>query len=186
MPEDGRPLSFAVETLSIQYEPYLALMLTQEQCDQLLAEAEHNAPSSVLSAPTITLFSGQSANIIDESQSPFVVGVHYVHGELASAAQPNIAVLSEGARIDVLPCVVEPETLDLNCRMTFSHIVKVDEVKLPGQRVTVQAPTAIQKNLSIHCQVKSGETLLVGSPKREGQKDSFFYLVKAEWMPDRN
>ncbi|MFH1265891.1 MAG: hypothetical protein ABIK89_09185, partial [Planctomycetota bacterium] len=59
---------------------------------------------NVLYAPTVTVFSGQSATINDCSQSPFVVALEGVEGENAEgehvrARQPIIRIVEEGMKM---------------------------------------------------------------------------------------
>ena len=128
-----------------------------------------------INAPKITLFSGLTANIRDETQRPFVVGVNYVKGELATAAQPEIAVLSEGVRLDVQPLVIDKNKLDLQCMLAVSFIEEVKTTKLPGQEITVQNPRASRKQISARCQLAPGQTLLLAQlPPNDDEKKTGF------------
>ncbi len=181
-------LSVSMESASFQYTPYLAMMLDKDKMTQVVNHFQSRNANAYHSAPKVTLFSGQAARVVDESRRPFVVGVEYVKGELAAATQPKIAVLPEGARIEVQPRVIDSETLDLKCRLTLSFIDGVIEARLPGQDITVQAPRATSRTVTARCRVKRGETLLIapltgwsGKDKKDG---FFYYAITTDWFPD--
>src|SRR4029079_19334847 len=144
--------------VSYEFAPYLAMIIDAEKMRRVRERFQQSNPKvNQLSAPKITLFSGLSANIRDEAQRPFVVGVDYVKGELATAAQPEIAVLSEGVRLDVKPLVIDANKLDLQCMLGVSFIEEVKTTKLPGQEITVQNPRASRKDISTRCQLAPGQ-----------------------------
>jgi hypothetical protein len=187
-PTGGERLSLSMESVSFEYAPYLAFVLDEEKMARLVDRLQSDARASLLQAPKVTLFSGQLATISDQSQRPFVVGVDYVEGAFATAAQPTIAVLAEGAQLDVLTRMIDRETIDLNCRLTLSFIDGVSEAKLPGQDVTIQTPRTTRRSISARCQVKKGETLLIaplagwrGEDKQEG---FFYYAITTNWFRD--
>jgi type II secretory pathway component GspD/PulD (secretin) len=136
----------------------------------------------------VTVFSGSTTTVRDESYRPFVVGVSYVKGELATAAQPQIATLTEGSALDVQPIVVDAGALDLRCRLAVSKVDGVSEVKLPGQDVTVQNPRLSRKTITASCRVAPGETLLIAPMIDRSEADDNsevrYYAITAEWFPD--
>ncbi|TWT30172.1 Regulatory protein BlaR1 [Posidoniimonas corsicana] len=183
-------ISLSTESVSFEYAPHLAVRLSSAATDRLMRAASTGRGDSPYSAPKVTLFNGQEAMVIDRSQTPFVVGVEYVEGEHATAAQPTIAVLPEGARVDVRPRMVDADTVDLNCRLVLTHIGRVGEAKLPGQDIVVQTPRIDRKSLSARCRLKKGQTLLLapltgfnGDAKQPSDR-SFYYAVTVDWFAD--
>lgn len=63
--------------------------------------AQQDTRSSILQAPKITIFNGQTGNIRDETERPFVTSVVPVVGDFAAAYQPVVTILSEGTSLNV-------------------------------------------------------------------------------------
>jgi beta-lactamase regulating signal transducer with metallopeptidase domain len=182
-------LSLSVESVSYEFAPYLALVIDAEKMRRITERfQQHPNPNfQQMNVPKITLFSGLTANIRDEAQRPFVVGVNYVKGQLATAAQPEIAVLSEGVRLDVRPLIIDKNKLDLQCMLAVSFIDDVKTTKLPGQEITVQNPRASRKEISTRCQLAPGQTLLLAQlpPNGDDKKVGFLcFAISASWFPD--
>jgi hypothetical protein len=93
-------LSLSAESTAWDYSPYLALIMDQRSMKRVRQRLQsvYN-----LSYPKVTVFSGSTTTVRDESQRPFVVGVSYIKGELGTVAQPKIATLAEGTTLDVRP-----------------------------------------------------------------------------------
>jgi hypothetical protein len=182
--ERSRTLSLSAESTAWDYSPYLALIMEQQSMRRV---RERLQSVYKLSYPKVTVFSGSTTTVRDESQRPFVVGVSYIRGELATAAQPQIATLTEGTALDIQPIVVDAGTLDLRCRLAVSTIDSVSNVKLPGQDVTVQNPRLARKTITASCRVAPGETLLLAPMIGRNETDESevrYYAVTAEWFPD--
>ena len=58
-------------------------------------------PVNIMQAPTVTMFNGQSANVIDGATRPFVTSVTPVVGDFAVAHQPVITILPDGTSLNV-------------------------------------------------------------------------------------
>jgi beta-lactamase regulating signal transducer with metallopeptidase domain len=180
-------LSLTSEAVSWEYTPYVALVLNQQESQHLRKRLDSVRRSSGSNTPKVTLFSGQRATVRDESQRPFVVGVHYIKGELATAAQPDIAVLAEGTTFDVVPRVIDAQALDLQCQLTLSNVDAVRLTKLPGQDVTVQSPRASRRTAAARCRLAQGETLVLAPlpATEDGQPQPVYYAVSVKWFPDK-
>jgi bla regulator protein BlaR1 len=187
---DGAPrkgMALSVESVSWDYSPFVAVALGKEKAAKVIDRSQGNRRINLLQSPKVTVFSGQQALMRVETLIPFVIGVHYVKGEFASAAQPDIAVLSEGSRLEVEPVVIDPGTLDLKCRLTASTVGSVRTIELPGKDVTVQNPSAMRHTISARCQVTPGETLFFAHLPEKGVSDQeglLCFAVSAEWFPD--
>jgi hypothetical protein len=180
-------LALSVESVSWDYSPFLAVSVGKEKAAKVIERSQGDRRYNVRQSPKVTVFSGQQASMRDETLVPFVVGVNYIKGETATAAQPNIAVLSDGSRLDVEPVVIDAETLDLKCRLTASAVGSVRNIKLPGKEVTVQSPRVMRHTISARCQVAPGETLFFAQLPENGVSDKeglLCFAVSAEWFPD--
>lgn len=180
--EESPDFSISMESISFEYAPYTAFVVDEQQMGKLVRYFQSNNRTSITNAPKVTLFSGQSALISDESLTPFVYGVESIKGEYATALQPNIAVLPEGLKLDLQALTLGDKTVDLRCRLTLSSIDGVTNARLPGEEVTVQTPKATRRTVNVRCQLKRGETLLVApvaGQRSDGQK-TYYYAISAE------
>ncbi|MCA9241403.1 MAG: hypothetical protein KDA37_14440 [Planctomycetales bacterium] len=179
--DDGE-FSLSMEAVSFEYAPYTAFVIDEERMDRLVDYFQANARTSIINAPKVTLFSGQSALISDESLSPFLYGVEAIVGEHATALQPNIAVIPEGLKVDLQALVLDDDMVDLRCRLTLSSIDGVAQATLPGAAVTVQTPRATRRTVNVQCRLRRGETLLVAplAGQRSDGKKTHYYAISAE------
>ncbi|MDC0936654.1 M56 family metallopeptidase, partial [Pirellulales bacterium] len=180
--EDCRELSLSMEVVSFEYAPYTAFIIGDDKMSKLVRYIAANEKASITNAPKVTLFSGQSALISDESLSPFVYGVERIQGEHATALQPNITVIPEGLKMDLQALALDSDTVDLRCRLTLSSIDGVAQATLPGAEVTVQTPKATRRTVKVRCQLDRGETLLVApiAGQRSDGKKTHYYAISAE------
>jgi hypothetical protein len=179
-------MSISTQSVSWEYTPFLACVIDQRQMDRILDRFQGDRRFSLSSCPKVSVYSGQRAAVCDESYRPFVVGVSYVKGELATAAQPEIAVLAEGMNVEIQPTVIGADALDLRCELTVSHIDGVSEIKLPGKDVTIQNPCASRQSISARCQITPGQTLLIApiDSKQDGEDaNAVIYAITAKWSP---
>lgn len=177
--EGGKP-AVSVETVSFEFAPFMVFSLGDKDMQKVDEFLKTRPRSSRSHAPKITLFSGQTGTIRDQSQTPFVISVDYIRGEWATAAQPNIVVINEGTRIDFSPKIYDDDHLDLRCRLTLSSIDRVREVKLPGQEVTVQVPKVTRQTVSTTSRLKRGESLLIAALG----KLTLYYVITPQWFAD--
>ncbi|TWT85738.1 Regulatory protein BlaR1 [Posidoniimonas polymericola] len=181
---------FTTKSVVVDYSPFIAATLDAAATDALIEKWQAHPRRGLYQAPKVTLFSGQQAMVRDQSQTPFVLGVDYVRGESATAAQPNIAVLSEGAEVRVLPRVIDDQTLDLNCQLLLSHIDDVGTTTLPNREVTVQSLRMSKRTLTARCRMQKGQTLLMAPlpPDDKGNEPepagAFCYAVTVDWFAD--
>ena len=90
---------------------------------------------SLVQAPKVTLFNGQSALITDAAQAPFVVGL--------KDGKPQIRVVSEGIFLQLRPLLDRQGKLKLDFSLTASKIRDVKTVTVSGtpeEGTTVQVP----------------------------------------------
>lgn len=161
----------------------------------LLQAAQGDTRSNVLQAPKVTLFNGQSAQVVDILQRPFVTGIIPVVGDFAAAHQPVVVVLNEGTslhvqavvnsdrkyvRMTLVPTftrIGDVETFTFNGRTTTSGgTVKVDPTdpsktvtdggSVTQEGTTVQLPQQVQTQVSTTVSVPDGGTILLGGVKR--------------------
>ncbi|MFW6168918.1 MAG: hypothetical protein ACODAD_00410 [Planctomycetota bacterium] len=162
----------------------------------LLEAAEGDTRTNVLQAPKVTLFNGQTANVSDTSERPFVTSIIPVVGDFAAAQQPVIIVLREGTQMTVQAVVSSDRRfVRLTLVPFFSRIGPVEEFTFQGTTTTdsgtivddpdnedvdgerenvnesrtgttVQLPTFISTSVSTTVSVPDGGTVLLGGIKR--------------------
>jgi general secretion pathway protein D len=99
--------------------------------------AQGDKRTNVMQAPKVTLFNGQMASVMDQSQSPFVISVIPVVGEFAAAQQPVIIVLSEGTFMTVQAVVsADRRFVRLTVVPFFSRISGVNTFQFTGSQTT--------------------------------------------------
>jgi len=94
--EKGEEAVGAVSILE-DYFPTFSKFVNEKEADELLQRVQGSYRDSILQAPIITVFNGQSGTVCDVSETPFVTGVNvkaYLDG--SEAYQPVIEVLKEG------------------------------------------------------------------------------------------
>jgi general secretion pathway protein D len=103
----------------------------------LVQAAQGDRRSNVLQAPKVTLFNGQFASVIDQTQMPFVISVIPVVGDFAAAYQPVITVLSEGTALTVQAIISHDRRFVwLTVLPLFSSIGDVTEFQFTGSTTT--------------------------------------------------
>lgn len=112
-----------------------------------ISAAESDRRSNILQAPKVTLFNGQTANVYDMMQIPFVMTVIPVVGEFAVAQQPVVTVINEGQFMTVQAVASHDRRF---VRMTvvpfFSTITDSDRTfKFEGTDSTVTNSTSASK-----------------------------------------
>ncbi len=103
----------------------------------LINAAQGDRRSNVLQAPKVTLFNGQQAQVIDQTQTPFVISVIPVVGDFAAAYQPVITVLSEGTALTVQATISHDRRfVRLTVLPFFSTIGDVQTFTFSGSKTT--------------------------------------------------
>ncbi len=161
-----------------------------------LTAAQGDTRTSVLQAPRVTMFDGQSASINDTVSRPFVISLTPVVGDFAVGQQPVIVVINEGTTLNVQAVVSQDKRfVRLTLNPTFSRIDRVETFTFQGttstntgttvvdpntgeptddrdeeQRVitgtTVQQPVLAQTFVQTTVSVPDGGTILLGGIKR--------------------
>jgi len=170
-----------------EYLPVAVCTLSEAQTAKLIDIAQGDVGTNLLYAPKITFFNGQEAMIADYAQRPFVVGVHQVRGELATASQPNIVVIDEGTKINLRGTqLLDHHRIRLEARIDCSSVGNVDtaSAKLDSGQVTIQLPKVNRLAFDIASEVNDGQTLLVGclSPDKSGFM--WYCLLTARSIPE--
>ncbi len=114
----------------------------------LIQAAKGDQRSNILNAPTVTMFNGQSASVIDASLRPFVTSVIPVVGDFAVAQQPVVTLLPDGTSLNVNAVVSNDRKF---VRMTlvpfFSQVTDVQTFTFDGSKTTRRASDSLLDDL---------------------------------------
>jgi beta-lactamase regulating signal transducer with metallopeptidase domain len=147
--------SFAIE----KNLPVILEVLENKRAEQLIDSAQGVRRANVLQAPKVRLGNGQTAAVMDCTQTPFVVGF--------KEKQPQISVVSEGTTVRARP-VLDGKKAHVDFEVVFSGIRNVEEVKVRGPdgvQTTIQSPEVAQSRVAATVDVPLGQTALIGGLK---------------------
>jgi len=162
-------------TRTVQESPTRMVILRADESKDLVSHflsKSSDVGASVLFAPKITLFPGQTGSIADTTQRPFVVSVKPVEGPEATALQPVIQVVEEGTVVRVKASMQGDDVL-IASDIAFSQIKDVDTFTFRSEEtqtdVTVQLPRQRLREVHFSKRLKDQTTLLI---------DANFYTEK--------
>ena len=147
-------------------QPLRYRIMDKAEGQKLLTRCQGDARSSVLQAPRVVVFNGQTARVTDTSQTPLVVGVK----EVAEMRQPQIRVVSEGTALQLRPLADQSGAIHLDFAATFSNIRKVETMTFGNAssgELTIQVPEVATLRLEGGVALKSGQWLLLAGSKVE-------------------
>lgn len=114
----------------------------------LLSAAKGNVRTNITQAPTVTMFNGQSANINDTQQRPFVTSVVPVVGDFAVAHQPIITLLPDGTNLNVTAVVSnDRKYVRLQLVPFFSKVTEVNTFTFDGSQETERTTDSVLDDL---------------------------------------
>ncbi len=114
----------------------------------LIQASKGDQRSSIMQAPTVTMFNGQSANVSDGASRPFVTSVVPVVGDFAVAHQPIITILPDGTTLDVQAVVSDDRRfVRLNLVPFFSQVTDVETFTFDGSTTTQRSTNSILDDL---------------------------------------
>ena len=162
-----------VESVVKQTKPVRFAFLEASSAFKLLVTIQEMPKASVLSAPTVTLFNGQTATICACTQRPFVVNL-IPNDE--GGITPEIRVVEDGVTMRVRPIIRNDESVWLDSELSLSDIVSVDTFDWPsdklGKDAKVQVPKVSVTQLDTAVKIPLGQSLVIGglaSPQEYGK-----------------
>ncbi len=146
-----------------------AVQLTKEQAARLLKAVGENQDAQIVSAPRITVYDGQKANVSVLNQVSYIQDYDVeVTKDGKSVADPVVGVLQEGTVIDLKPtCAADGKVIDFDFTGTFAAIqrpIPEFETKLDGtdQKVTIQLPEMRVTRVDVKVHLPDGGWVLIG------------------------
>ncbi|MFO0918461.1 MAG: M56 family metallopeptidase [Planctomycetaceae bacterium] len=173
------PVQTAHEVNNSLVGPSFVRVISPSERDHVTQLLQSDARSSLMFAPKVTLFSGQSANVSDKVQRPFVTGLRSLDG---GKREPQISMFSEGVQFGMRAMQVEGERqIQLNLQVRKSELLDVEVVKaqIAGQEeaTAVQVPHVRESNLKTAVTLTSDHSVLVSPLRRDKQGKLQIYLV---------
>ena len=170
------------------YLPIAVARLNEQQTRALLLAAQNNRVTNLLQAPKVTLINGQRATVLDQTQTPFVVGIQ---DSKSGAEDAKIAVIDEGIKLNLRTMLsTDAAQVQLEARIELSEIKGVGKVSamFHGETTTIQIPRVKRCRIDVSSEIDDGQSLLIGCiPAYEEQK--FFYVLMTarilELLPDQ-
>ena len=157
--------------------PVMFEIMDDGRASEVIQELQSDAKVNVLSAPKVTTFNGQVAEISSCSQRPFVVGV--------KDGEPQVRVVDEGLMMRFCPIRGKDAIIRLDLFMTLSTIRDVETTTIPagkGQTVTrLQVPVVAKTQLNMNVVAPSGKTLVIGGLKttdKNGKEQAMLVLLR--------
>ncbi|MEZ6105909.1 MAG: hypothetical protein R3B96_07260 [Pirellulaceae bacterium] len=119
-------------------------ILSDIEVYMVLQAAKGDTRTNILQAPKVTLFNGQTANVIDLTQRPFVTGIIPVVGDFAAAQMPVVVVLNEGTQLSVNAVATDDRRfVRLTLVPVFSQVGAVEEFTFEGTETTTTGTAVI-------------------------------------------
>ena len=144
--------------------------LDTQQVEALMRAVEKHEKATVVSAPRITVYDRQKANVSVLNQVSFVQDYDIEHqGKDTVIADPIIGVVQEGILIDFTPtCSEDGRTIRLAFEGTFSSLqrpIPEKEIEIAGagaRKVTIQLPQLEVGRIRETLEVADGAWVLMG------------------------
>jgi type II secretory pathway component GspD/PulD (secretin) len=152
--------------------------LDQEQVDQLMRAVQGDAKSTIISAPKLMLFNGQSAYVLAANQRAYVADYTIIKlPDGSTKFEPQHGVVKAGWMLWAQATASADRkhvTLSVHPRMT--HLAALEEVpwdRSPaGEKLTVSRPKLMASELSTTVSIPDGGTLLLGGLKAFAGEDA--------------
>ena len=159
-----------VEALDVQgLGPAIAARIGEHELATLIGAVSAERMGSIMFAPKVTLFDGQTASIADQVQRPFVTGVD---SKADGVLRPVVSLVDEGLKFVFTPKVNGDGSITLTFEARVSNIGKVSYANLPIRSseqakspITVQVPATEQYEFSASVGLAAGESVVVAIPR---------------------
>lgn len=149
--------------------PALAARIDEAELAQLIRTVKADRKGNVLLVPKVTMFDGQTAEIADQAQHPFVTGVD---PQADGRMQPVISIVNEGLSLVLTPNASDDSSISLDFKVKASSIGKVSYANLPignsnnvNSGFSVQVPATEQYEVSSSAKLATGESIVVAIPR---------------------
>lgn len=143
--------------------PVFVRRLDDKRAFNLIKAAQADERSNILFAPKVTLFDGQDANVKDQVQRPFVVGLKRV----GNAFQPQVRVIDNGTSVQIRAKTKDDlKFVRLDLGVELSEITDVKTKSAGPENAFVQIPQVTASQVSLSAMVADGDTLVISGLRR--------------------
>ncbi|HBT76839.1 MAG TPA: hypothetical protein DEB39_07905 [Planctomycetaceae bacterium] len=174
--------------------PLQVRFMAEEKAFKFMKLFQSSPVSHILQAPKVTIFNGQTANVRDCTQTPFVTSVLTVEGETATAYQPVIQIVDEGIDITMQGTLLKDDSCRLHAHMEFRKIKDVQVVRLVEEEpettakkkagasstggISLQSPSVHRLAIAIpEIDIPKNMSLLVAMPGVTYDDEMVFVLI---------
>lgn len=137
-------------------------IMSPDQKRQLIQLAQGDRKSNILSSPKVTVFSGQTAQILSTTKKPFVIDTNHVSVEGVMGIEMNTVEIEEGTILVARADVCEDGSIDLALMFDAVRISDVRTSRV-GES-TVQVPETRSMKIQLASHLRNDETLAIWYP----------------------
>jgi general secretion pathway protein D len=114
----------------------------------LITASKGDTRTNLSTAPTVTMFNGQSASVSDFSARPFVTSVIPIVGDFAVAQQPVVSLIPDGTTLNVRATASDDRRfISLALNPYFTKITDVKTFTFDGSKTTRQTSASFLQDL---------------------------------------
>ena len=165
----AKPSATAVASVQ-EHVPMMTKVLSPAETKRFLQHAQGDARSKIMSAPKVTLFNGQRAQVVSGVQRPFVTGLKQ-RGD--GTVAPQVEIVEEGFKLSLAVEITEHHAAtDVAADLDLSDVKEVQtfSTTMIGKEVTVQVPRVSHLHMNTTMRLKDGQTLVVCIPPTYDRK----------------
>ena len=145
-------------------------VLSPDQKRQLIQVAQGDRKSNILSSPKVTVFSGQTAQVLSTTKRPFAVDTNRVSDEGVMGIDVNIVEIAEGTILVARADVCEDGSIDL--ALMFDAVQISDVRTSQVGEATVQVPETKSMKIQLASHLRSDETVAIWCDKLNTTKET--------------
>jgi beta-lactamase regulating signal transducer with metallopeptidase domain len=167
--------------------PVFFSLLDDSEVQEVVDFAKGSESARVLQAPTVTMFNGQTAQVVDGLVRPFVTGLNRLKdadGKLTDSARPVIRMVTDGTKVSLQANAKADDSVDLSCHVNVSKVISVDTaevpIKLADGKCKIQIPEVATSQIQSTMNIPAGKTLVLGSfiDGEKGEKQNLLVMLK--------
>ena len=150
--------------------------ISDEELRRLIDSVKVDTRASIMQAPTMMIFDGQTGTIFDGSMRPFTVDIDVVQGDFTERFfRPVVQPIEEGHIIKLGADITESGRVRLESQLIVNEIESVDEREFLAGRAKgarVQVPHCRTQMVRLHSDLADGGTLMIdtGIDRRDEER----------------
>ena len=148
--------------------PLRTTLLTEDELGQLVRRTSREPECSILMAPKITMFNGQTGTLFVGDEQPFCTDVRRSE---SGAIEPAIELVECGVRLSVSPTALDDGSIEFALGLRTAEIGRIELANLPPldptsrEGTTVQIPRVAMESVDLSLSLEDGRSLAVAVPK---------------------